>query len=82
MVLLLPDTDDGGAREVGERVLRQVAELAIPHDVSKTSLIVTVSVGAATLVPDRRKAQERLIELADAGLYEAKKRGRNRVATA
>ena len=77
MVLLLPDTDDGGAREVGERVLRQVAELAIPHDVSKTRPIVTVSVGVATLVRDRRKAQERLIELADAGLYEAKKRGRN-----
>ncbi len=82
MVLLLPDTDDGGAREVGERVLRQVAELAIPHDASKTGPIVTVSVGVATLVPDRRKAQAHLIELADAGLYEAKKRGRNCVAAA
>ena len=82
MVVLLSDTDDAGAREVGERVRRQVAELAIRHEAGETSPVVTVSIGVATLVPNRHDAPGLLVERADAGLYEAKKRGRNCVAAA
>jgi diguanylate cyclase (GGDEF)-like protein len=44
-------------------------------DVSK----VTVSVGAASLVPDKGRSLEDLIRQADLALYDAKNSGRNAV---
>jgi len=40
---------------------------------------VTVSVGVASLTPHLGDEAERLVEAADAGLYAAKRRGRNAV---
>lgn len=80
LVVLLPDTDEEGAREVGERVRSHVADLKIPHDGQDSGPTVTVSIGIATLVPRRGQRAEVLLERADAGLYEAKKNGRNCVA--
>jgi two-component system, chemotaxis family, response regulator WspR len=40
---------------------------------------VTISVGVASLVPAKGDNAQCLIEAADAGLYEAKRRGRNMV---
>jgi two-component system chemotaxis family response regulator WspR len=36
-----------------------------------------VSIGVASLMPGKGERVQRLIELADAGLYEAKRGGRN-----
>jgi diguanylate cyclase (GGDEF)-like protein len=76
--LLLPNTDAGRAREVGETVRAAVQELNLPH---RTSLhqCVTVSVGVASTRPNDTQRPGDLIEAADAALYAAKNRGRNTV---
>jgi diguanylate cyclase (GGDEF)-like protein len=41
--------------------------------------VVTISIGVASVVPVKGDSAQRLVETADAGLYEAKRRGRNMV---
>ena len=63
---------------MAERLRRAVEELRTPHETSPRG-VVTISVGVASLVPAKGDNAQRLIEAADAGLYEAKRRGRNMV---
>jgi GGDEF domain-containing protein len=58
-------------------VRRQVEGLELPGVPS--SAAITVSVGAATVVPDHEKSPEDLVRRADASLYVAKHQGRNLV---
>jgi diguanylate cyclase (GGDEF)-like protein len=77
--VLLVDTDSEGARTVSERLRSSVTDLAIPHGRSPVAGIVTVSIGAASVVPDSGHAPTHLIAIADGLLYRAKEEGRNRV---
>jgi diguanylate cyclase (GGDEF)-like protein len=77
-VLLLPVTDVAEALDVAERLRRAVEDLRIAHAAAPSGH-VTISVGVAALVPAAGEAAERLIDLADAALYAAKRRGRNAV---
>jgi two-component system, cell cycle response regulator len=76
--IVLPEADERAAWTVGERVRRAVEALEIPHKSHQVG-IVTVSVGVASLVPQRDASTRSLVEHADAGLYRAKGTGRNRV---
>jgi diguanylate cyclase (GGDEF)-like protein len=76
--LLLPGATLAGARIVAERVRHAVEELCIAHKDSPIGQ-VSVSIGVAALVPRRGEKAEGLIEGADAGLYTAKRGGRNAV---
>lgn len=80
--LLLPASSADGARIVGERLRAAIAALGIPNVGSWTAPHVTISVGTATMIPDENGERTRLLELADAALYRAKQRGRNRVESA
>jgi len=78
--LLLPQTDETGARAIVERIRAQVAELSIESASTPgiEPITLTVSVGVAVL----GEAGEELTELlaaADAALYRAKNAGRNQV---
>lgn len=77
-VALLPDTGIDGALSVAEAIRAAVAKLAIPHKGSKATSHVTVSLGAACMVPNLDKDPAVLLEAADAQLYGAKSEGRNR----
>ncbi|CEO41223.1 GGDEF domain-containing protein [Photobacterium kishitanii] len=74
-VVLLPNTDNQGARCVAHRIQQNVAGLAITHPSSDISQTVTVSQGIATLKANQLPSQ--LIDVADSYLYKAKELGRN-----
>jgi len=77
-VLLLPDTDLTAALAIAERLRTTVSTLAIGHGFAPCGH-VTVSIGVAALTPGVGLDPQALIETADAGLYAAKRNGRNRV---
>lgn len=77
-LMLLPGTDADRAAAIAERVCKLVAGLAIPH-LGADAGVVTVSIGSAALTPRPGESAARLIGAADAGLYAAKRRGRNQV---
>lgn len=82
--ILLPMTNEAGAREVAERCARQLAGSPVVVEGSPpirvtASMGVTCAEGAAGAAAHRI---EDLLRAADAALYRAKEGGRNRVETA
>ena len=79
--VILPGTDDEGARAVAERIRQAIEDLALPNPVRNGGKFVTASIGLASIRPVESDRIEALIGAADNALYRAKRAGRNRVAT-
>jgi diguanylate cyclase (GGDEF)-like protein len=79
-VLLLRDADLTGALACAERVRLAVAALRETH-AEATHGIVTVSIGVAACVPGDQLTAAQCLEQADIALYQAKRGGRNQVAS-
>ena len=86
LVVLLPGTDEAGAAALAETMRLAIASLEITHESNVAhGLVVTASLGLATIVPSTRADEmhrratdpAHLIAAADRALYEAKRRGRN-----
>jgi diguanylate cyclase (GGDEF)-like protein len=77
-VLLLPGTDLDGAARVAERIRRALAQ-RIVLSADGEPIAVTASFGVAAYPGGA--AADQLLAAADAALYEAKRSGKNRVAT-
>jgi diguanylate cyclase (GGDEF)-like protein len=77
-LLVLPDTPDDAAARTVDRLRAIVADL--DWSAFSPGMRVTVSAGIATLRPD--EMPDTFLARADDALYEAKARGRNRIASA
>jgi len=72
--VLLPELTLEQARETGERLRERVAALSP----ASLATAITISVGIARLMPGQDVAA--LVQRADTAMYDAKERGRNRIA--
>jgi diguanylate cyclase (GGDEF)-like protein/PAS domain S-box-containing protein len=80
IVVLLPSTDQGGAKALAERIRQQVRSLDLEH-VGSPHGIVTVRAGAAAIHPAtyRGGRPAELLDVADHALYAGKASGRDQV---
>lgn len=78
LVVVMTGTHAEGASIVAEALRTRVEALRIPHGASVVSPYVTISLGIATMVPDRNAKPDELLAVADQALYVAKQQGRNR----
>lgn len=78
-IVLLSETDKEEAIHNANRLREKIEALGIPHAESRVKDCITVSIGVATLQPDRMTKPEDLVKIADKALYQAKSLGRNQV---
>lgn len=74
-LIILPDTDANGAKKPLERVRKRIEEGAY----TEAKVKISTSIGAAVYPDDRPLSMEEIIEFADAAMYAAKAKGKNRL---
>jgi diguanylate cyclase (GGDEF)-like protein len=77
-VIVLPDTDEAGAIEVGERILKAVRQNVITS-LPMNNQHVTVSIGIASVVAANSCINDDLIDQADKAMLQAKRTGKDRL---
>ncbi|MBN1273710.1 MAG: diguanylate cyclase [Candidatus Aminicenantes bacterium] len=77
-VMVLSETDKEGAYRVAEKARSLIERIKIPHETSLISTYVTISLGCATIKPQRNQNASILLKAADGALYLSKQNGRNR----
>jgi two-component system, chemotaxis family, response regulator WspR len=78
-IVVLPGSSLEEGRALGEKMCRRVEHLGISHSGSTAGKVATVSVGCASMIPQRGDTLVALINAADTALYEAKHSGKNRI---
>lgn len=81
-IAVLPNTDEKGVLEVANRFLRETKKLKIEHETSDAGKYVTISIGVATIKPEKRGQTNSFVKEVDQALYAAKQAGRNCVKVA
>ena len=76
-VVVLPNTDLEGAREVADAMNRTVADMNLRHKGSHGRDHLTISAGVACGIPSRGHDPTKVLEKADQALYRAKRSGRD-----
>jgi two-component system, chemotaxis family, response regulator WspR len=67
---------------LAEKTRCAIEAMALPHPASEASAVITVSIGVASILPDKDSPISELLNMADAALYQAKRAGRNQVVCA
>lgn len=81
-VCVLPGTNLENALIVAEKLRQSVIALQIPHHHFTAGSVVTISLGVASMVPEKSAPFSQLIQAADAALYLSKESGRNKISMA
>ena len=77
--VILPNVGRQTSMMLAERLRASIESLALEHNDSSVSKVVTVSIGVVYQQNDEQMMAGRIIEKADKALYSAKEIGRNRV---
>jgi diguanylate cyclase (GGDEF)-like protein/PAS domain S-box-containing protein len=80
--VVLPNTDENGARQIAEKLLESVRNCKIPHENNDALDYVTISIGVTTGCIDQSTNGDDFIKRADEMLYESKQSGRNKYSFA
>jgi diguanylate cyclase (GGDEF)-like protein/PAS domain S-box-containing protein len=78
IAILLPNTELAGATHIAEHIRQAIGALKIEH-VGAPHGFLSISAGAASIVPNGNCDPRDLVEHADRALYSAKSKGRDRV---
>ncbi|XFA72567.1 diguanylate cyclase [Thermosynechococcaceae cyanobacterium Okahandja] len=78
-VMILPNTDLGGAELVARQVQEALQDRCIVHEHSSASHCLTLSFGVTSVIPVGVDSPLELFNAADKALYDAKRQGRNRI---
>ena len=76
--IVLPNTNKHGVLYVAECIHQAIRSLKIVHATSQVSAYITLSIGVANVIPCPKTSSTALVAAADAGLYQAKRAGRDR----
>jgi diguanylate cyclase (GGDEF)-like protein len=76
--VILPDTDESGARYLAGKILENIRAKKIPHEKSDVASFTTISIGVTTSIVERTQSGDDYIKQADKALYQSKQKGRNR----
>jgi diguanylate cyclase (GGDEF)-like protein len=79
-VLIMPDASLEAAQQRAEYLRQAVKKLQVQHD-GQSHEGITVSLGVAAY-PEHGRTQDSVLRAADAALYDAKRKGRDRVVVA
>ena len=76
--VVLPNTNEEGAKKIAEKLLESVRGCNIPHEKNAAAPYVTVSIGVTTGKAEHTQSNEAYIKKADEQLYISKQNGRNK----
>lgn len=78
--LIMPDATSETGLQAAQKIKDTVAALHLKHKSSRIADIVTLSMGIATMYPNKTTIPDSLIKEADSALYQSKLRGRNTIS--
>ena len=76
--IVLPNTDENGARQIADKMLNVIRALKIKNEKSLAAEFVTISIGVTTGIVTHVQKNEDYIKRADEALYMSKQNGRDR----
>lgn len=81
-IIIFESKTPHNAKQLAQKICDEIESLKLTHEKSKTSQYVTVSMGLVYFDPNKNpiKSMEQVYKEADALLYDAKEKGRNRIS--
>ncbi|HET6785094.1 MAG TPA: diguanylate cyclase [Erysipelotrichaceae bacterium] len=79
-IVLLSDATETVSKDVATKIQEELIQLNLPHEFSTVCPRISLSIGIATLIPQRETLMMQLIEMADNALYISKDKGRNQIS--
>lgn len=79
-VILLPHINIEGTIKLAEKIRQGIESLKLPHEYSDYK-IVTVSLGACSIIPKEDVSKDDFLKAADGAMYLSKNSGKNRVTS-